>query len=107
MSYSPVFDPVGHVVPPSLYEASLRRPSPGYSRGVEPVAPVAQSRSHGRNDSSGGYWNNQNGTGPHDGNAYHGKDRRGPDQLVQSLTGGVVSPTSALDRKGRLIDVKG
>ena len=65
----------------------------------------SQSRPYRGDDHSASYGNGSNGTGPHNGQSYRGG--RSSSQLVQELTGGVVSPNNALDRRGRFVDVQG
>lgn len=83
-------------LPPDRYDGGGR---------VEPLSAVSQSRQYGGDDLSDGYGNGSNGTGPHNGQSYRGD--RSSFQLVQELTGGVVSPNNALDRRGRFVDVTG
>lgn len=82
-------------LPPDRYDGGGR---------VEPLSAVSQSRPYGGGDLSDGY-GSSNGTGPHNGQSYRGD--RSSSQLVQGLTGGVVSPSSALDSRGRFVDVRG
>lgn len=71
---------------------------------VEPVSAAPQSRQYEGGDLSDGY-GSSNGTGPHNGQSYRGNSSSS--QLVHELTGGVVSPSRALDSRGRFVDVTG